>query len=178
MAHFSLHAVGADRPGIVAAVARALADLGCNLEDSRMSLLRGQFSIMLVLSAPGIDNGAAIEMALAGVVGDFDLAVFVRPMPEEFKAPSSYRVRTLSIHGEDKAGILARVTGEIADHRASILDLRSHIGEGSAGASAVLVVTYASEPSDDTGSLEAALEAISAELGVHCVIADDEGGDS
>jgi glycine cleavage system transcriptional repressor len=176
MAHFSLHAVGADRPGIVAAVARALADFGCNLEDSRMSLLRGQFSIMLVLSAPGIDNGAAIEMALSGVVADFDLAVFVRPMPEEFTVHASDRARTLSIHGEDKAGILARVTGEIANHGASILNLTSHIGEGRAGVAAVLVVTYAPDPADDTGALESALQQISSELGVQCVIAD-EGGD-
>jgi glycine cleavage system regulatory protein len=143
-----------------------------------MSLLRGQFSIMLVLSAPGIDNGAAIEMALSSVVGDFDLAVFVRPMPEEFQAPDANRVRTVSIHGEDRAGILARFTGEIAGHRASILDLRSHIGAGRDGASAVLVVTYACDPATDDGSLESALERAGAELGVRCVIADDEGEDS
>jgi glycine cleavage system transcriptional repressor len=38
-------AVGVDRRGIVAALAGALTDLGCNLEDSTMSLLGGNFAV-------------------------------------------------------------------------------------------------------------------------------------
>jgi predicted amino acid-binding ACT domain protein len=132
---------------------------------------------MLVVSAPGIDNGAAIEMALSGVVGDFDLAVFVRPMPEEFKERRAGRVRTVSIHGDDRGGILARFTGEIASHGSSILDVTSHVGAGRHRASAVLVITYASDPVSDDGSLELALERAAADLGVRCVIADEESGD-
>ena len=37
-------------PGIVAAVSRVLFDLGCNVEDSSMTLLRGNFAMMLVLA--------------------------------------------------------------------------------------------------------------------------------
>ena len=48
MTHFAVTAVGADRPGIVAAVTGAFAEHGCNLEDSSMTILRGQFAMMLV----------------------------------------------------------------------------------------------------------------------------------
>jgi len=36
----ALSAIGADRPGIVAAVTGALVDSGCNLEDTTMAILR------------------------------------------------------------------------------------------------------------------------------------------
>ena len=35
MTHFAVTAIGDDRPGIVAAVARSLFDMGCNLEIGR-----------------------------------------------------------------------------------------------------------------------------------------------
>ena len=40
MTHFALTAVGRDRPGIVAAVSRALLDHSVNIEDSQMTILR------------------------------------------------------------------------------------------------------------------------------------------
>ena len=56
--HFAVTAVGADRPGIVAAVTGAFVDHGCNLEDSSMTILRGQFAMMLVVDAPaGVGAG-------------------------------------------------------------------------------------------------------------------------
>ena len=40
--------LGHDRPGIIAEVTGILADLGVNLEDSTMTLLRGHFSFVLI----------------------------------------------------------------------------------------------------------------------------------
>src|SRR5438094_166616 len=50
--HFAVSAVGADRPGIVAAVTGAFLEHGCNLEDTSMTILRGHFAMMLVVAAP------------------------------------------------------------------------------------------------------------------------------
>ena len=52
MPSFALAAIGKDRPGIVAAVSKVLYELGCNVEDSSMTMLRGNFAVMLVLAAP------------------------------------------------------------------------------------------------------------------------------
>ena len=41
--------LGDDRPGIVSEVSSALADLGCNLEDSTMTLLRGHFAMVVLV---------------------------------------------------------------------------------------------------------------------------------
>ncbi len=56
MHRYMLHANGPDQAGIVAAVTEALTHLGCNLEDSRMTILRGQFSIMMTIAIEDISE--------------------------------------------------------------------------------------------------------------------------
>src|SRR2546426_220356 len=58
MAHYALSAVGRDRPGIVAAVSEALLAHSANIEDSQMTILRGHFTMVLVVAAP---EGADID---------------------------------------------------------------------------------------------------------------------
>ncbi len=79
MSRVALTAVGTDQPGIVAALTGMLVDLGCNLEDSTMSVLGGQFAVLLVLETPDGIDAAAIETALAPVAKRLDLVVVVRP---------------------------------------------------------------------------------------------------
>src|SRR5947209_8005026 len=65
MAHFAVSAVGADRPGIVAAVTGVFVEHGCNLEDTSMTILRGHFAMMLIVAAPDDVSGEELESALA-----------------------------------------------------------------------------------------------------------------
>ncbi|NIR59462.1 MAG: glycine cleavage system protein R [Gammaproteobacteria bacterium] len=51
MTHYvAITAVGADRPGLVETLARAVFDAGCNIEESRMSVLGDQFAVILLAS--------------------------------------------------------------------------------------------------------------------------------
>lgn len=43
-------AVGEDQPGIVNEICKQIADAGCNIEDSRMSVLGGDFALMLLVN--------------------------------------------------------------------------------------------------------------------------------
>ena len=52
MPHVAVTALGADRPGIVAAVTGVLMRHGGNLEDSAMTNLGGHFAMMLVSRFP------------------------------------------------------------------------------------------------------------------------------
>ena len=52
MPEFAVTAIGRDRPGIVAAISKALLDLNGNIEDSQMSILRGHFAVMLIVKLP------------------------------------------------------------------------------------------------------------------------------
>ncbi|MBV8387665.1 MAG: amino acid-binding protein, partial [Acidimicrobiia bacterium] len=78
MSHYAVSAVGADRPGIVAAVTGVFLEHGCNLEDTSMTILRGHFAMMLVVAAPSGLAQEILEQALAGPAADFDLVVAVR----------------------------------------------------------------------------------------------------
>ena len=51
-------AVGPDKPGMAHAVAQILFESGCNIEDTTMTRLSGQFSMILAVEPP---RGASIE---------------------------------------------------------------------------------------------------------------------
>jgi glycine cleavage system transcriptional repressor len=48
--YFVISALGKDRPGIVNQLSRAILDSGCNIEDSRMTVLGGEFALILMVS--------------------------------------------------------------------------------------------------------------------------------
>jgi len=65
VARFAVSVFGRDRPGIVAAVTGVLAGAGCNLEDTSMTILRGHFAMMLVVSGPGGTGAGELVSASA-----------------------------------------------------------------------------------------------------------------
>ena len=42
-------ALGKDKPGIVDKLSMAIMDCGCNIEDSRMMVMGGEFAVMLMV---------------------------------------------------------------------------------------------------------------------------------
>jgi glycine cleavage system transcriptional repressor len=169
--HFAVTAVGADRPGIVAAVTGAFADHGCNLEDSSMTILRGQFAMMLVVDAPQGVAGHELEAALAGPAGDLDLVVTVRPAadPQPDTTPIEDPVSwTVSVYGADHPGIVHGVAALLADDGVNIVDLSTRV----VGAPETPVYTMLLEvtlpPGMDPQEFERRLDATAGDLGVTC----------
>ena len=64
--HAVLTAIGADRPGLVEEVSEFVFKHGGNIEDSRMANLRGQFTMMLLVNAPG-DALRKMQIRVAGI---------------------------------------------------------------------------------------------------------------
>lgn len=48
--YFVISALGKDRPGIVNQLSQLILDCGCNVEDSRMTVLGGEFAMLLMVS--------------------------------------------------------------------------------------------------------------------------------
>lgn len=48
--YFVFSALGKDRPGIVNQLSKVILDSGCNIEDSRMTVLGGEFALILMVS--------------------------------------------------------------------------------------------------------------------------------
>ena len=71
-----LTVLGADRVGIVAAVAAALAATGTNIEDIRQTIIDKVFSMtMLVTVDEGATSLAAVQERLAHVAADLGVQV-------------------------------------------------------------------------------------------------------
>ncbi|MDQ1483276.1 MAG: glycine cleavage system transcriptional repressor [Actinomycetota bacterium] len=162
--------LGDDRPGIVAEVTRALADLHGNLEDSTMTLLRGHFAMVLLVHTGA--GAAAVEAALHPLGADGSLVINARVLGDsshtEIRGPS-YALR---VHGADRPGIVATITAVVARHGANIVDLSTRLIEGLYVMMAELQLAGAGT----AAGLEADLQGAAGELGVevHLSPVDDD----
>ena len=162
--------LGHDRPGIIAETTGALADLGLNIEDSTMTLLRGHFAMMLVTD--GKADAATVEQALAGLTADGTLSVSVREVPAEPGTPGgpSY---LLSVHGGDRPGIVSTLAGEVARVGGNITDLTTRL----AGDLYVLTAEVDLPGRVDPGALAESLREVAAGLGVEASLLPLESDD-
>ena len=152
--------IGHDRPGIIAETTSVLGDLGLNLEDSTMTLLRGHFAMMLICT--GASGSTEIEEALSGLTADGSLTVSVRQVPEESTYESVGSSYVLTVHGGDRPGIVSSVVAEVARVGGNITDLTTRL----AGELYLLVAEVDLPAGVDVSALETALSGVAADLGV------------
>ena len=174
MGHYAVSAVGADRPGIVAAVTAVFLEHGCNLEDTSMTILRGHFAMMLVVAAPDGLAQDALEAALAGPASDFELVVAVRAIDDNVPSSPEGDSWTVSVYGADRPGIVHRVASLLADNGVNIVDLSTRmIGDAQRPVYAMILdVTLPSAA--DAGSLQARLADLAGDLAVECTLHPSE----
>ena len=162
--------LGDDRPGIVADVTRALADLHGNLEDSTMTLLRGHFAmVLLVRTGTGAE---AVEAALRHLCANGSLVINARVLGESATSQSYGPAYALRVHGADRPGIVATITGVVARHGANIVDLGTRLGDGFY----VLTAELQLPAEGSLARLETDLQGAAGELGVdvHLSPIDDD----
>jgi glycine cleavage system transcriptional repressor len=178
VSRFSLSALGADSPGIVAAVSGALGDQGCNLEDSTMTILQGQFAILLVVTAPDETTAASLESALAPVVERFDLVIAVRPLKDaadgvDVVPAQDSAALTISVHGADRPGIVHAVAGALADGGGNVVDLSTQL-VGDPDRPVYVLTLRAVAPAGSADEVAEAVMRTAGELGVHCTVRPDD----
>lgn len=166
-------AFGADRPGIAAAVTSALAAAGCNLSDTSMAILGGQFAMMMTVESP-LDADALAD-ALESTAHDGDLTVAVRPAA---LAPDHHddagRPYALSVHGADHPGIVAGVTSVLAERAVNIVDMDTRLVGSGDNATYAMFLDVVVPDDVDAEALATALAARCEELGVaHTLRPDD-----
>lgn len=157
---YAVTVLGHDRPGIIAATTAGLAELGLNIEDSTMTLLRGHFAMMLLCR--GAADGAAIERALAPLAADGDLDVAVRPVTDEPAPAAGGTSWVLTVHGGDRSGIVSAVIAEVAAVGGNITDLTTRL----AGELYLLVAELALPVGADVTAVETAIRTAAERVGV------------
>jgi glycine cleavage system transcriptional repressor len=121
---------GPDRPGIVAAIAEALFAADCNLEDSSMTQLRGEFAILLIVRLPPSGEVEALERRLGQVTGEMGLTLALRRLTaEEVRCPDVGNLTPclITVFGADHPGIVAAVARTLADRGVNVTDLSTQV---------------------------------------------------
>ncbi|HEX9683095.1 MAG TPA: ACT domain-containing protein [Acidimicrobiales bacterium] len=126
MPHYAISAVGRDRPGIVAAFTEALAEAGCNLEDTSMTILRGHFAMMLIVATPDT-TGDGIAAAVGEPAARHQLVTSVLPIDDDVPESLAGHEFVVSVYGADRPGIVAAITRLLADRGVNVVDLSTRV---------------------------------------------------
>lgn len=128
MNHYAvLMAVGDDRPGLVDLVSKFILDCGCNIEDSRMAILGGEFAMLILVSGDSsaverVSRGAAEASAKCG------LAIQVKPTraPGDTVRLGKSVPYSIEAYSMDHPGIVQRISSFLAERKINIraLDTR------------------------------------------------------
>jgi glycine cleavage system transcriptional repressor len=169
MRRLAVTAIGRDRPGIVAAVSRVLLAHRANVEDSQMTILRGHFTMMLVVSTPEETDVATLRDDLEDVREELALeAVVLSPLEDVDPASEPVPTHMVTLYGADHPGIVHAATSTLAERGVDITDLATKLaGEGEDVTPLyALMMEIAPPPGADEAELEAALNRVGEDQGV------------
>jgi glycine cleavage system transcriptional repressor len=116
-----LSALGKDRPGIVNDLSKAILEAGCNIEDSRMTVLGGEFAVILLVS--GTWNAVAkLEAMAANVAKKLELTISAKHTEPRALKPNAvpYLVDVVSM---DHPGIVRDIAEFFSARAINIEDM-------------------------------------------------------
>jgi glycine cleavage system transcriptional repressor len=173
---YALTAVGRDRPGIVAGITAVLLAHDVNVEDSQMTILRGHFTMMLIVAVDDDVDETDLSADLRAVGQELGLelltiAVVDQLAGDEEAEPS----HIVSVYGVDHPGIVHAVSSALAERGITITDLTTRlVGEVEEPLYALMmeVAIPASAADDVAEALAAAGAAQGVEVSVRQLEAD------
>jgi glycine cleavage system transcriptional repressor len=169
MRRLALTAIGRDRPGIVAAASRVLLAHRANVEDSQMTILRGHFTMMLVVSVPEDADLGTLRDDLEDVRGDLELeAVVLSELDDVDPESEPEPTHIVTLYGADHPGIVHAATSALAERDVDITDLTTKLaGEGGDAPPLYALMMEIAPPAGLAASeLEEALRRVGEEQGV------------
>ncbi|MEU4014662.1 ACT domain-containing protein [Microbacterium sp. NPDC028030] len=161
-----LTVAGADRPGLVAAVADVVDSHGGNWENSSLAELAGTFAGVIEVSV-GDDRSDELASALRGLQGQGLLTVAVLTGAPERGADDD-QVLEIQVLGNDRPGIVREVSGVLNAHALSIEELTTETRDAAmAGGRLFEASVVAKVPASvDLDALRADLERLATEIQV------------
>jgi len=169
MSHLVIFAVGRDRPGIVAGVSQVLYELGCNIEDSSMTILKNQFAMILIVEpSQGVDKDSLYEK-LKDVGKALGLKITVSEVEEEELDTSKWDQAQrciLTVFGADKIGIVYKVSSIIAEREINIANVKTKVIKREEGNIYAMILEIDVPPATDMEEFKEALQKTAKELEV------------
>jgi glycine cleavage system transcriptional repressor len=122
MARAVISAIGRDRPGIVNELSQAVLDNSLNIEDSRMTVLGGEFAVLMSVAGDEASL-ATLEGKLATLCEASNLAYLFRKTEERSTGHALPYV--VAVVAMDHPGIVARIAGFFSERQINIRDLNT-----------------------------------------------------
>ena len=123
----SLSAIGKDRTGIVSSISEILFKLGCNIEDSTMTLLSGQFAVILLLDCPKNSDVSKIKRSLNSSMKKLGLSFSVTEVDKPKTNKKNFGDYIIAVYGSDRVGIVYNVSKFLAAKKINITDVQTKI---------------------------------------------------
>ena len=157
-------AVGKDRPGMAHALAQKLAAAGCNIEDTTMTRLSGEFAMILIVSPPHHIALDDLEQTLKPLETSHGLFINCRAIEDSAEEEDGDAPRyLLSVYGPERTGLVAQMTGVLAQQNINITDVQTRVA--SAGAAYIMLFEIELPSGLDSHTLTASLEDAAREIG-------------
>ena len=125
---FVMTAFGVDRRGFVSDVAKLLYENDCNIEDTAMMRLEGEFALILVFTSVGDDTDKRLRMECRRLEREKGISAFCRTVEtaKEEEEPTG-SMQALYVEGHELAGIIYKITKYLAEKNINIERLVSKI---------------------------------------------------
>jgi glycine cleavage system transcriptional repressor len=122
-------AVGKDRPGIVAAVSKVLFETGCNIEDSSMTQMGGEFAMMLLVATSEKGSPESVQEKLAPIGAEWKLHLSYRLLQEDdvISVAGEVDQYLISVYGADHPGILYGIAELLAHEKVNVTDVNTRL---------------------------------------------------
>lgn len=116
-----ISALGHDYPGLVNALTAPVADTGCNIVDSRMTVLGGEFAVLMLVEGPW-SAVAKLESQLPGMQERLGLTIITRRTDptQDGRGGLPYAVNVVAL---DHPGIVNKLASFFSSRSINIQDL-------------------------------------------------------
>ncbi len=122
---FIITVMAKDRPGIIAAITSTVFELGGNVTELSQTVMRGYFTLILCAALPPGLESTTIRQHLENAEPELELATCVcRYQPHPLFVPDKDSgVWFLTLQGQDRPGVIAKVATHLASRSINIEDL-------------------------------------------------------
>lgn len=157
--------VAEDRPGLVSELSAIVTSLGLNIEDSRMTVLGGEFAVLMSVSG----EDAALENLDAQLQSQAAAGGFAFLYRKTSDRPRvQQQLFAVNVEAMDHPGIVSRVTGFFSDRSVNIRELSTDTERAAHTGAPVFNLTMEVElaEQDGAGRLFEAFDAFCAQEGL------------
>jgi len=167
--YFAVTVIGRDRPGIVAELSRVLYEVGINIEDSSMTILMGQFAMILFVSTESDIDQQGLMRNYQGVMDKLKLFITVEELAKtELSKGAAVRgsLYLISVIGTDKPGIVYRLAELLSSKRINIRDMNTKVIPGENTTVYTMLIEVCIPEGVDIEVLEEKLAALEKEMSI------------